>query len=172
MRLTKKISEVVAIPEVFEWNPKKEDGTPMLEKPVKYELGGGKIKVFSISPEEIGKIRSRFIIMSIRGGETVQQFDASGFQVAQFVARCGGPDGYWEGFFGPDGNELNCTTENQKAFSWNDGLRVFVCSYVGEMLDNEATGKATDEEKNLLRSLAGTPVGGKGLTPIAGVVRK
>ena len=174
-KLTKKISETVTLPEkwVSTWNPMDENGKSILrDGPQEYEVGPGIIKIFSLNDQEKAAVQSKCMKTTVFDGKMFSMIDQRAAQEEMFVARCGGSDGYWDGFFGPDDVPLNCTEKNQRRFSWNEGLRIFVVHHAGPILDKMAEGKATDEEKNLLRSLTGTPVGGKGLTPIAGVVRK
>lgn len=174
-KLTKKIFETVELPEkwVSTWNPKDEDGKQILKDgPQEYEVGPGKLKIFSLNNQEKAVAQSKCVKATVSDGKMFPMIDQRAAQEEMFVARCGGADGYWEGFFGLDGKELNCTEKNQRLFAWNDGLRIFVVHHVGPILDKMAEGEATDEEKNSLTSPAGLPVGGKGSTPAAGGARK
>jgi len=182
-RLSRKISEIITLPDMWKstWNPKVFDEETQKEKPIfkelpEYELGPGKVKIFSLSKEELSGIHQKCVKQTLVGNKLYPMLDQRAVQEAEFIERLGGTDGYWENFLGPgpDGKEieLNCTTENQRRFAYDDGLRTFVCHYVGPLLDKIAEGKASEEEKNLLISLLGQPVGGKGSTQPAGAVGK
>jgi hypothetical protein len=171
-RLTKKISEIVTLPLKWQstWNPTVFDEETGREKPIykelpEYELGPGKVKIFSLSKEELSRIQTRCVKQMVVEGKLYPMLDTKMVQETEFVERLGGTSGWWENFLGPgpDGKEveLNCTTENQRRFAYDDGLRTFVCHHVGPILDKIADGKASEEEKNLLNSLLGQPVGGK-----------
>ncbi len=168
-RLSKKISEIVTLPDVWKstWNPMTFDEETGKEKPIfrelpEYDLGPGKLKIYSLSKEALAGVHQKCIRQIVVDGKLFPMLDQRAAQETEFVERLGGTDGYWEGFLGPDGKELNCTTENQRKFSYNDGLRTFVCHCIGPILDKIADEKATEEEKNLLASLTGQPAGGKG----------
>lgn len=156
MRLTKKISRVITLPDVWEWNPLDDDGEPILRNPVKYELGPGKIKVFSLSQEEKCAVMDASTVATVTGGQAAFRTTEKAARENQIVARLGGENGSWSGFESADGEPLNCTTKNQAKFAHHEGLRIFVLQHVGPMLDAEAEGRATEEEKNSLKLLCGT----------------
>ena len=174
-KLTKKIDIVINLPEKWlqTWNPLNDKGKPIFDDLPEHEVGPGRVKIFSLSQEEKSKIQQKCFKMVIVDGKAFPMLDTVTANEETFVARLGGQKGFWEDFFGPDGQPLNCTEDNQRHFAHNEGLRIFVHHHVGDMLDKMAEGKASDEEKNFLTSLGGQPAGGNGsITTVASAAKK
>ena len=165
MRLTKKISKLIEIPAEWTWDPRDDDGKSILKNgPAMFEIGPAKLRIWSLSQEEFCAVRddAAEFSMSESGGKATTTERASKEKL--FVARCNGDDGSWSGFENDDGEPLNCNAKNQARFAHHEGLRIFVCSHVGPILDNIAEGKASEEEKNSLKSLTSTAGGESGST--------
>lgn len=148
-KIIKQISQVVRIPDKWVYE---DDGESH-----EFELGGGVVKVFSVSEQDFAEIQDRAYDTTFSGGNVAVRFSNKISNELVFSARLGKEKGAWEGFFGPDDEPLNCTVENQKKFAHFQGLRLFVNNHVGPMLDKVANNKAEESEKNLLKSLSMKP---------------
>lgn len=146
-KITKQISQVVRIPET--WTYESDYGESH-----EFELGGGVVKVFSLSEQDFAEIQDRAYETTYSGGNVAVRFSNKMSNELVFSARLGKDKGYWEDFLGPDNQPLNCSVENQKKFAHFQGLRLFINNHVGPMLDKIANGKAEESEKNLLKSLS------------------
>lgn len=157
-QLTKKISKMIDIPDVWEWNPLKDDGSPIFEEPKTFELGGGKIKIFSMSEEDFSTVREDSMRASVGStGEVTVLVSDKKMKENLFSARCGGEKGSWVGFLDEAGEQLNSNPKNQKRFVHlkTDGhfaLDYFVTKHIGPMLDKIANDEASAEEKNWFAS--------------------
>ena len=163
-RLKKRIKLVVTLPESWEWDPTDADGKKLLSKPAKYELGPGEISIWSLLEKDFAELQDDSVrILFSESGERAIQPSNKKSREELFLRRVGGVSddgkigemGSWSQFYGNDGQALNCIPKNIREFAHFEGLRHFVCSHVGPILDKESEGKATDEEKNLLKSLTG-----------------
>jgi hypothetical protein len=152
-RLVKQIHRMIRIPEKWTYDPVDENGKKQLERPVEYEIGGGEVKVFSLSEQDFAKIKDDVYQTSVSATGAVMNFSQKIATEIVFSARLGGKLGAWDGFYDEGGEPLNCTVKNQKEFAHFEGLRNFVCSHVGPILDKIANGRAEESEKNLLNSL-------------------
>ena len=157
MRLTKKISRLIDIPAEWTWDPKDADGNSSLKNgPAMFEIGPAKLRIWSLSAEEKTGVRDSATEFSMNESGGKMQTTERALIETQFVARCNGDKGSWSGFENDEGEPLNCNAKNQARFAHHEGLRIFTCNHVGPILDNIAEGKASEEEKNLLKSLTGT----------------
>ena len=158
---------MITIPETWEWNPLDDKGKPLFKKgPIEFELGGGRIKVFSLDQEDFAIVRDESVKMTVASnGEMVTVASDLAALESLFSARCGGRDGSWVDFLDEDGEPLNSNSKNQKHFAHFQGLNYFVTRHVGPMLDRIANDEASEEEKNWFASPDGFPDGANESTP-------
>ena len=152
-RLKKTIREIVEIPETWEHNGET------------FELGGGRVRLTSLSDEDLARCRKNSIILrTTRDGDENQtgtSIDEMKIHQNLFVSRLCGQDGYWEGFQDENGAEMAYTTRNAEKFSWDRGLYLWVVDHIGPIFDRIAENTAEEEEKNLWNTLVSSRAKGK-----------
>jgi hypothetical protein len=159
----KKTGVIVTIPETWEMID------PVSGKKTDLFLGGGRVKIFNVLDREEAEIREKtgslnFVTDDSGNVRQATKTNEILFRELTFLARTTGLDSsdcFWEGFEDENDNPMNCTTENRRKWAYETNLYLFVC-HVGKLLDAEAENRASEEEKNSLRLLAGTPVGDQG----------